>query len=410
MERYFIHNLQEYEKESEVQCKQLVFVEKQRGFCIQQIVSRYVPSKEEDFSIFSGSAGTSYMMLHLYLLEKKEEWLRHCVGYLKVALAFIEESRESLREATFLTGCVGVYALASVVYDLQGKKTKSEKYHKKVQRCEDHVGSDQMDSDEIVYGRAGYVQALLFLYQHKKDVTLLEIADRVIQIIIISGKEMAQSRGSTCPLMFKWHEKRYLGAAHGLAGILHIMLKTYSMLLEVTQDDKKKEEIKGNLQMVKECIHYLIGQKDSDCNYPSSLGKKGENELVQWCHGAPGIILLLCKAYEIYQDANLLQEAKAAAEVVWKRGLLRKGFGLCHGICGNAYSFLKLFQITKDPQYEHYAFQFSEFAWEDSPLTHQLISTPSSPYSLFLGIAGAVCFYTDLLLSHNGHSIEFPTF
>ncbi|KAJ3330810.1 hypothetical protein HDU76_004778, partial [Blyttiomyces sp. JEL0837] len=41
--------------------------------------------------------------------------------------------------------------------------------------------------------------------------------------------------------------------------------------------------------------------------------------------------------------------AKSAAEVVWQRGLLRKGVGLCHGISGNAFAFLALYKHTKNP-------------------------------------------------------------
>ena len=37
-----------------------------------------------------------------------------------------------------------------------------------------------------------------------------------------------------------------------------------------------------------------------------------------------------------------LAAARRCADVVWHRGLLKKGDGLCHGIAGNAYSFLAL--------------------------------------------------------------------
>ncbi len=34
-------------------------------------------------------------------------------------------------------------------------------------------------------------------------------------------------------------------------------------------------------------------------------------------------------------------------EVIWSRGLLKKGWGLCHGTAGNGYAFIHLYQITK---------------------------------------------------------------
>ncbi len=43
-----------------------------------------------------------------------------------------------------------------------------------------------------------------------------------------------------------------------------------------------------------------------------------------------------------------LKAALDCGEVVWRRGLLRKGYGLCHGVAGNAYTFIQLFKVTGD--------------------------------------------------------------
>lgn len=37
-----------------------------------------------------------------------------------------------------------------------------------------------------------------------------------------------------------------------------------------------------------------------------------------------------------------MEAAKASSEVVWKRGLLTKGNGICHGVAGNGYAFVTL--------------------------------------------------------------------
>lgn len=59
---------------------------------------------------------------------------------------------------------------------------------------------------------------------------------------------------------------------------------------------------------------------------------------VQWCHGAPSLIPVLAKAYELLDDSTpqtaapkeqILAAAKKAADVVWERGLLTK-VGLLH--------------------------------------------------------------------------------
>lgn len=40
--------------------------------------------------------------------------------------------------------------------------------------------------------------------------------------------------------------------------------------------------------------------------------------------------------------------AKTAGAHVWTRGILKKGFGLCHGTLGNAYFLHDLYEATGD--------------------------------------------------------------
>lgn len=46
-----------------------------------------------------------------------------------------------------------------------------------------------------------------------------------------------------------------------------------------------------------------------------------------------------------------LEDALQCGEVVWHCGLLKKGYGLCHGAAGNAYTFLALYRLTQDPKH-----------------------------------------------------------
>lgn len=46
-----------------------------------------------------------------------------------------------------------------------------------------------------------------------------------------------------------------------------------------------------------------------------------------------------------------LFDALQCGEVVWHFGLLKKGYGLCHGAAGNAYTFLALYRQTQDPKH-----------------------------------------------------------
>ena len=90
----------------------------------------------------------------------------------------------------------------------------------------------------------------------------------------------------------------------------------------------------------------------------SSVGsrpRRPEDELVHWCHGAPGWIPLFCHSeisnHEFAVDGRKMlgrDIAERFGECVWQKGLLRKGLGLCHGIGGNGLVLLTLFNATKN--------------------------------------------------------------
>lgn len=87
-----------------------------------------------------------------------------------------------------------------------------------------------------------------------------------------------------CPLMYEWHGKKYWGAAHGLAGIMNVLMDM----------DLKPDEV----EYVKGTLRYMIKNRFPSGNYPSSEGSETDR-LVHWCHGAPGIALTLVKAAKV---------------------------------------------------------------------------------------------------------------
>lgn len=47
----------------------------------------------------------------------------------------------------------------------------------------------------------------------------------VVAAILDSGRSLARQRKSSVPLLYQWHDKDYLGAAHGTAGILFMLMQ-----------------------------------------------------------------------------------------------------------------------------------------------------------------------------------------
>ena len=117
-----------------------------------------------------------------------------------------------------------------------------------------------------------------------------------------------------------------LGAGHGLSLILLALLnfpECYVGNPSVEND-------------IKSSIDYILSCEQENGNYPPVPNECRDdwNELVHWCHGAPGIIYVLAKAFLIWKDERYLSAALRCGELIWKRGLLKKGPGICHGIAG----------------------------------------------------------------------------
>ena len=135
---------------------------------------------------------------------------------------------------------------------------------------------------------------------------------------------------------------QYLGAGHGFAGNVYPLLKGVAVL-----DAERRDELH------RRCVDTLNTRavRDGDAvNWPSGTFTPHPGSarmLVQWCHGAPGVVTALAdfpRGVSAEMDALLL----GAGRTVWNAGPLAKGYGLCHGTAGNGYGFLKLYRRTGD--------------------------------------------------------------
>jgi hypothetical protein len=96
---------------------------------------------------------------------------------------------------------------------------------------------------------------------------------------------------------------------------------------------------------------------------------------------------------------------QAGADLVYRKGFLRKGVGLCHGVGGSVYALLAVSEIL-DPsgdfdQTDSYLLRATELA--HLATTYQSLtnsgemSTPDRPWSLYEGVAGICCAWGTVL-------------
>ena len=272
---------------------------------------------------------------------------------------------------------------------------------------------------EILYGRAGYLTAILFARKHLKDAAFgRAVVVNTVRTIIENGVATVRKYQTNLPLLWEWHGSLYLGAAHGVVGILCTLLNFVDELPLVD------EQIGGGIKSM-DLIRQTIDVLDNNQTFPSgnlrsSIGRE-KDKLVHWCHGAPGYVLLLVKAHTVFGEQRYLRRAETICDnVIYPRGLLRKGVGLCHGVSGNAYCFLAVYRgrlleqdgdgstdqttFEENERFLQMARNFASFAIDNFDA---LAPIPDRPYSLFEGMAGLVTLLLDL---QNPENAMFPCF
>ena len=96
-----------------------------------------------------------------------------------------------------------------------------------------------------------------------------------------------------------------------------------------------------------------------------------------------------------WKEPKYLEACKKVNDIIWEKGLLKKGPGICHGTAGSGFAHLILYRLTNDNKYLYRAAKFADFLLTDTFKSGA--RTPDSPFSLFEGLAGTVCFIIDLL-------------
>nr|CAD2208220.1 unnamed protein product [Meloidogyne enterolobii] len=147
---------------------------------------------------------------------------------------------------------------------------------------------------------------------------------------------------------------------------------------------------------VKQFVDWYLSIQLNDGNFPSGTDRIGRTEeLIHWCHGATGALHMLLAAHLVFDGAKYLQAAIRCGQLIWERGILRKGPGICHGVAGSGYAFLLLYRQTLESEWLDKAKVFALIMMSEN--FKDAARTPDCPWSLFEGWAGSLCFLIDLL-------------
>uniref|UniRef100_A0A8C9WA87 Glutathione S-transferase LANCL1 n=1 Tax=Scleropages formosus TaxID=113540 RepID=A0A8C9WA87_SCLFO len=283
-----------------------------------------------DCSGYTGWTGIALLYLHLHNVFGESSFLQKALDYVSRSLQCLTG-----RWVTFLCGDAGPLAVAAVVFHrLQRRHEADECLSRLLQYHHSVMKGHGSLPDELLYGRVGYLYALVFVNQQfEQEKIPVQYIQQICEVVLVSGESLSKkSRNEEqSPLLYEWHQEYYVGVAHGLAGIYYFLMQVFGV-------------------------------------------------------------------------AQYLVDALQCGEVIWQRGLLKKGYGLCHGAAGNGYAFLALYKLTHDPKHLYRACVFAEWCMDYGKHSCR---TPDRPFSLFEGMAGTIYFLGDLLQPMKS---KFPAF
>jgi len=176
---------------------------------------------------------------------------------------------------------------------------------------------------------------------------------------------------------------RWIGAAHGLVGNVRAL-------------ELAAEHLGADTSVLRErtrtTIAALAVREDDLANWAPMadldlVGSDGRIR-VQWCHGAPGVVVSLARLAR--GDADLAELLLAGGELTWQAGPLVKGAGLCHGTAGNGFAFLKLFELTQDEEWLQRARRFAMHALHQTEQARTAYG--QGRYSLWTGDPGVAVY------------------
>lgn len=186
-----------------------------------------------------------------------------------------------------------------------------------------------------------------------------------------------------------------LGAGHGFVGNVYPLLRGAALL-----DVSRREALYARCTKTLQTTAIF---ENGEANWPPNIDTPQPGptkKLMQWCHGAPGVITALAADYPHGQSADMDAMLLAGGEAVWTAGPVSKGYGLCHGTAGNGYAFLKLFKRTANALWLDRARAFAMHAMAQRDAMHRRHGV--GRYNLWTGDLGLAVYLWHCVAGKDG--------
>jgi Lanthionine synthetase C-like protein len=263
--------------------------------------------------LFAGPTSIAYLFLRLSNTHPDLK-IERCAPR-EWCLAYLDSDSGSLSHAAGITG----WGIENEFLAYNAVKAAATQDSSAVKRVVDAISNEFRDcppgDNEFFAGRAGALALLRIIRCY--------MPKTVDEMISSSVQELTSHILKHAPWSF--HGKTYIGAAHGVIGIItQLILSDHNL---------------GKTKLVEEQFLAFLDLQTPDGHWPTTGNPtRGNAELVQYCHGSPGCVISLVRIRPFVRH-ELQLRIDAAVErgrrKIWEKGLLRKEPNLCHGITGN---------------------------------------------------------------------------
>ena len=233
---------------------------------------------------------------------------------------------------------------------------------------------------EITSGQSGMMHAALALYRKTGDMCWKNIFVKGAKSLMDNWQQDSE----TGEWLWESHvfgpKRHYYGACHGVTGNANILLQGADLI-----SDSYLEVI---IERTVSTLNISAKKDINTANWPLCTKPNIDKLLVQWCHGAAGIVTAMARTPTNDPiNSKLLDDLlEKTGQLVWQAGPLVKGSNICHGTSGNGYAFLYLYQRSGDSVWLDRARKFAIHAIEQCQ--NARLQHGQGRYTLWTGDAG----------------------
>jgi lantibiotic modifying enzyme len=257
-------------------------------------------------------------------------------------------------------------------------KPDDDELSKRVIRCMEET--IELPLYEITSGQSGMMHAALALYRKTGKCCWKDLYIRGAKSLMDHWSQDNDTGQWLWQSEVFGPKRHYYGACHGVTGNANILLQGADLL--------PKHYTELIIKRTVDTLTLSVIEQDSLANWVLCTKPNIDKLLVQWCHGAAGIVTAMSRtpitdSQESQQLERLLEQT---GELIWQAGPLVKGASICHGTSGNGYAFLYLYQRTGKLLWLDRARRFAMHAIEQCQQAR--LDYGQGRYTLWTGDAG----------------------